>query len=91
MIPKHVKDLQKLFPSIKIIVQPSTKRCFKDNEYLSSGAIINENISSCDLILGVKEINISNLIHNKKYLFFSHTSKLQPDDSDCNTRHTWYG
>ena len=43
--------------------------------------LISEDLSSCDLILGVKEIDVDILINNKKYLFFSHTSKIQPDNS----------
>ena len=81
LIPRHIEELKKLFPNIKIIVQPSTKRCFNDKEYFNAGAIINEDISSSNLILGVKEIDTSVLINNKKYLFFSHTSKIQSDNS----------
>ena len=39
---------------IKIIIQPSTKRCFNDEEYQKAGAIISENLNSSDLILGVR-------------------------------------
>ena len=81
LVPKHIKELKKLFPNIKIIIQPSTKRCFSDQEYLKVGAIINEDLNSSDLILGVKEIDTKILINKKKYLFFSHTSKIQSDNS----------
>ena len=81
LIPKHIKELKNLYPNIKIIIQPSIKRCFSDKEYFNAGAIIDEKLNSCDLILGVKEIDINILINNKKYLFFSHTSKIQPDNS----------
>ena len=56
-------------------------RCFSDQEYEDKGAIINEDLSNCDLILGVKEIEPDLLIHSKSYMFFSHTSKIQPDNS----------
>ena len=81
LIPKHVQDLKKFFPDIKVIIQPSISRCFEDDEYLKAGAIISEDLNSSDLILGIKEIDTSFLINNKKYLFFSHTSKIQPDYS----------
>ena len=80
LIPNHIKELKKLFPEIIIVVQPSNKRCFSDLEFLDVGAIINENLNSCDLILGVKEIDNDALIKNKKYLFFSHISKIQSDN-----------
>ena len=81
LCPKHIHQLKELFPNIKIIIQPSNKRCFSDKEYLKAGAIINENLNSSDLILGIKEIDTDVLINNKKYLFFSHTSKIQSDNS----------
>jgi hypothetical protein len=34
-------------------------------------------LSSVNIIFGVKEVNISSLIKNKTYLFFSHTSKVR--------------
>ena len=80
LVPKHIEELKKLFPGIKITIQSSNKRCFSDKEYAAVGTIINDNLSSCDLILGVKEIDTNLLINKKKYLFFSHTSKIQPDN-----------
>ena len=74
IVPKHIKELKKNYYNINIIMQPSVKRCFSDKEYQDAGAKISEDLSSCDLILGVKEIDINILIEHKKYLFFSHTS-----------------
>lgn len=81
LTPKHIKELKNIFPGIKINIQSSKKRCFDDEEYSKYGAIINENLNSSDLILGVKEVDTNILISNKKYLFFSHTSKVQSDNS----------
>ena len=81
LIPKHVNKLKDSFPEIKIIVQPSDKRCFNNEEYKNAGASLDENLSTCNLILGVKEIDTKILIQKKKYLFFSHTSKIQEDNS----------
>ena len=33
------------------------------------------------MVLGVKEIEPDLLIPSKNYMFFSHTSKIQPDNS----------
>ena len=81
IVPKHIKELKKKYCNIDIIIQPSVKRCFSDKEYQNAGAKINEDLSLCDLILGVKEIDVDILIKNKKYLFFSHTSKIQQNNS----------
>ncbi len=45
---------------------------------MQAGAIITEDLSHADLILGVKEVPKSKLMANKTYLFFSHTHKGQP-------------
>lgn len=62
---------------VEIIVQPSPNRCFTDAEYAAEGLIISENIQDCEVLLGVKEVPIDNLIPNKTYFFFSHTIKKQ--------------
>lgn len=35
-------------------------------------------LSTADLVLGVKEVPVSQLLNDKKYMFFSHTHKGQP-------------
>jgi len=81
LIPTHIKELLSAFPELSITVRPSNHRCFSDQEYEEQGAIINEDLSTCDLIFGVKEIEPDLLIPSKSYMFFSHTSKIQPDNS----------
>jgi len=66
---------------LKILVQPSKNRCFKDEDYSKVGAKIEEDISQSDIIFGIKEVEISKLIENKTYLFFSHTSKIRKDNN----------
>jgi len=79
LTPNQIKTLTNKFPNLQVFVQPSKKRCFKDEDYSKAGAKIKEDISSSDIILGVKEVEISTLIENKTYLFFSHTTKVQKD------------
>ena len=74
--PVQISNLLRKFPNLKIIVQPSKRRCFKDEDYLKEGAQIKEDLSSANIIFGVKEVEISTLIKDKTYLFFSHTSKV---------------
>ena len=73
LIPTHIKELLNKFPDISITIQPSEHRCFLDQEYEEQGAIINEDLRGCDLILGVKEIEPKLLIPSKNYIFFSHS------------------
>ena len=81
LVPSHIKELLSTFPDLSIAVQPSNHRCFSDQEYEEQGAIITEDLSACNLVLGVKEIEPDLLIPSKSYMFFSHTSKIQPDNS----------
>ncbi len=81
LVPAHIKELLSTFPDLSISVQPSEHRCFSDLEYEEQGAIITEDLSACNLVLGVKEIEPDLLIPSKSYMFFSHTSKIQPDNS----------
>ncbi len=78
LTPKHCQRLKQLYPSVEIVVQPSPIRAYKDEEYASLGFELNEDLSDCDIIIGVKEVNIEDLIPNKKFMFFSHTFKKQP-------------
>jgi len=74
--PTQISNLLDKFPNLRILVQPSKRRCFKDENYLKAGAQITDDLSSADIIFGVKEVEISTLIKNKTYLFFSHTNKV---------------
>jgi len=81
--PNQIQTLISNFPDLKILVQPSKNRCFKDEDYSKSGAKIEEDISQSDVIFGIKEVEISKLIENKTYLFFSHTSKIRKDNNQA--------
>jgi len=78
LTPKQCKKVEALYPHVKIIVQPSTIRAYKDQEFIDQGITVSEDLSVCDIIIGVKEVNIEDLIPNKKFMFFSHTFKKQP-------------
>tara|TARA_Y100000294_G_scaffold171172_1_gene184270 strand:- start:2552 stop:3793 length:1242 start_codon:yes stop_codon:yes gene_type:complete len=75
--PAQISNLLNKFPNLKIIVQPSKRRCFSDEDYLKAGAQITDELGSADFIFGVKEVEISTLIKDKTYFFFSHTSKVR--------------
>ena len=75
--PVHARNLIDQFPSLQIVAQPSETRIFSNSEYLEMGIELNEDLSDCDLLLGVKEVDIKNVIPGKKYLFFAHVAKQQ--------------
>lgn len=78
LTPKQCKLVEMKFPQVKVVVQTSEVRAFKDEEYAAEGIEVVTDLSDCDIIMGVKEVNIPDLIPGKKYLFFSHTIKKQP-------------
>jgi alanine dehydrogenase len=78
LTPAQCKWIQKNASNIRIVVQPSPHRCFADREYLAAGAEVTDNLSDCDILLGIKEVPVEELIPGKTYLFFSHTKKKQP-------------
>lgn len=77
--PAQCKYLIDTFP-VKIKVQPSKNRCFSDAEYEKEGIFLSSDVSNCDLLIGIKEVPVAELIANKRYLFFSHTIKKQPSN-----------
>ena len=79
--PNQIQTLIANFPNLHVLVQPSKNRCFNDEDYSKAGAKIEEDIIRSNIIFGVKEVEISKLIENKTYLFFSHTSKVRKDIS----------
>ncbi len=76
--PKQCVTLLDKFKNIELYIQPSKLRTYTDDEYIELGLTLKEDISDCDILIGVKEVDIPYLIPNKTYLFFSHTAKKQP-------------
>lgn len=76
--PMQALALMRQFPNIEIAIQPSELRCYKDIEYTKVGLSLQEDLSDCDILLGVKEVKAEALIPGKTYLFFAHVAKKQP-------------
>ena len=70
------------FPSVEIFIQKSPLRCYKDSEYAALGFEVVEDVTNCDILMGIKEVPIADLIAKKTYLFFSHTIKKQSYNRD---------
>ena len=78
LTPSQCRTLMEEHSNIWVAVQPSATRCYTDDEYRYQGIAVRENLSDCDLLLGVKEIPPHLLIPEKTYMIFSHTIKKQP-------------
>ena len=76
--PEQCAEVKQKFPGVDVLVQPSPIRKFQDSEYSAAGIELKEDLSECDVLMGVKEVPLKMLIPNKTYFFFSHTFKLQP-------------
>ncbi|MFT7899701.1 NAD(P)-dependent oxidoreductase [Tenacibaculum ascidiaceicola] len=76
--PEKLQEFKQQFPQAEIVVESSDIRVFSDEAYKKAGFEVTNDISDCDVLLGVKEVPVDSLIPNKKYFFFSHTIKKQP-------------
>ena len=80
--PTQCQEIKQKYPQIDLVVQKSNIRKFKDEDYANAGIDLVDEVTDCDVLLGVKEVPIEDLIANKKYFFFSHTFKKQPYNRD---------
>jgi saccharopine dehydrogenase (NAD+, L-lysine forming) len=78
LTPAQCKWIHKNSTNVTIIAQQSTSRCFSNREYEMAGVTVQEDMSECDILLGIKEVPVHMLLPGKTYLFFSHTKKQQP-------------
>ena len=63
---------------LNMVAQSSDKRVFTASDYERAGIEVVEDLSSCPVIFGIKEVPIPVLKPGKTYIFFSHTIKGQP-------------
>jgi len=82
LTPEQCVQIQETYPNVEVYVQKSGVRKIEDEAYARLGLPVVDDISNCDILMGVKEVNIEDLIPNKTYLFFSHTFKKQPYNRD---------
>lgn len=76
--PLQVQELMQRFPYVTVYCQTSSIRCFADDEYRALGVEVVDDVSNCDILMGIKEVPVEQLLPGKTYLFFSHTIKKQP-------------
>ncbi len=76
--PSQISRIRSYHSELDIVVKRSEIRRIKDSEYEAAGVPLVDNVLDCDILIGVKEVSIQELIPNKVYFFFSHTIKMQP-------------
>ncbi len=76
--PEKCQEVMQSYPEAQIIAEASDIRIFTDEQYLAKGVTVAQDVTDCEVMLGVKEVPKSDLIAGKKYFFFSHTIKKQP-------------
>lgn len=76
LIPEQCARILKDFP-VDIVVEPFPGRCYPDEAYRRRGILLANDLSDCDVLMGVKEVPVPQLIPGKTYFFFSHTIKEQ--------------
>ena len=76
--PDELAKLKQQYHEASVEVESSDIRIFSDIQYKSMGITVTDDVSNCDVLFGVKEVPVENLIPNKSYFFFSHTIKKQP-------------
>lgn len=78
LTPAQCEFLLNNYDGLEISIQSSDIRAFTDEEYARRGLTVTDDVSDCDVLMGVKEVPHDALIPGKTYLFFSHTYKKQP-------------
>ena len=81
LVPQDVARLVQT-DATDFVLQPSRLRVFTEDEYLSAGAGVDDDLGACGVVLAVKEIPSAFLQPNKTYMFFSHTIKGQSHNMD---------
>lgn len=77
LIPEQCAYIMGNIPKVDIKVQPSPIRCYPNEAYHHYSVDLKEDLSDCEVLLGVKEVPIEQLMPGKTYFFFSHTVKEQ--------------
>ncbi len=76
-LPEQCQMIQNRHPELCFIVEPSESRCVPDSHYLAHDIPVSEDMDTCDVLFGIKEVPPHALIENKTYFIFSHTIKKQ--------------
>jgi saccharopine dehydrogenase (NAD+, L-lysine-forming) len=78
LTPAQCRQILDTYSDARIFVQPYGFRAYTDDEYRSAGIPLKEDLSDCDVLMGIKEVAVPSLIEGQTYCIFSHTAKKQP-------------
>lgn len=76
--PEQARRVMEQFPGVRVVAQKSGIRCYEDAAYEKEGIPLVDTVEDCDVLFGVKEVPVKDLVPDKTYFFFSHTIKKQP-------------
>jgi len=76
LTPEHVAELTR--HGVAVAVERSPLRVFPDEAFRAAGAHLVDDLSSCPLVFGVKEIPAERFSPETAYGFFAHVTKGQP-------------
>lgn len=77
LTPAQVVYITNNFREIDMVVQSSAVRRIGDEEYSALGIRVVPEVAEADVMMGVKEVPVDQLVPGKTYMFFSHTIKKQ--------------
>lgn len=77
LTPHHVEELVREL-GVTVAIEPSQKRIYPDQAYRDAGAELTDDLSGCQLLLGVKEVPPEQVLPSTTYLCFAHVIKGQP-------------
>lgn len=75
--PEQIASLQRQYPQHQFVAQASPTRAFTDDEYRQAGIAVVDEVQDCDILLGIKEVDLNALLPDKHYFFFGHFAKMQ--------------
>ncbi|WP_163707276.1 NAD(P)-dependent oxidoreductase [Mangrovibacterium lignilyticum] len=75
--PETAVMIRENYPNVELFVQTSQVRVHTDDEYREIGIPVVEDVSHCDLLIGVKEVAPETMIEGKTYIMFAHVAKKQ--------------
>jgi len=65
------------------VIQPSEWRSFKDEEYVKAGVCLKEDVSDCDILIGIKEVSKAGFNSREKNMYSFRTRlKRQPHNRE---------
>lgn len=82
LTPPQIIALEELYPFVEFFIQPSDYRCYSNEEYEYLNIPLTEDLSDCDILMGVKEVDRRTFIPGKTYMFFAHVAKKQEQNRE---------